>query len=253
MSKKRSGVFLLLIAVLIAASYYSQTVQAPIQSTLNHFKTFYLGTLQSISETVEEHFHQRQLIIAQRKELEQYKKNHLISHQIATELSDLLHELNTSIKINPDVELVRTVSYAKMGDTNKLWLQMNDFNRSRVYGLIYREQSAGIVIEKNGQPLALLNSDPKCSYAVFVGKQMAPGIIHGQNSNIMTVKFIPTWIKINPGDEVITSGLDTLFFKGIKVGKVLDVSKSQGYQQATVEPYRSGKNPSYFHLVTKVR
>jgi rod shape-determining protein MreC len=128
---------------------------------------------------------------------------------------------------------------------------MKDFNTSKVYGLVSGGVSAGIVTFKHDQPMALLNSDYKCSYTVFIGKKRAPGIVHGQNTKEMLVEFIPNWIKLEVGDEVYTSGLDNLFFAGLKVGKVLKITQSQGFQNALIEPYYDVTQPGYFHVIMK--
>lgn len=86
-----------------------------------------------------------------------------------------------------------------------------------------------------------------------IGPNSAPGIAHGNNSQHLVVKFIPSWVEVNVGDEVVTSGLDGLFFKGLKVGKVVSLSKSQGYQNAVVAPYYTAENPNYFHVIMSVR
>jgi rod shape-determining protein MreC len=130
---------------------------------------------------------------------------------------------------------------------------MNDFNSSKIYGLVYKDSVAGIVISKDSKPIALLNGDIKSSYAVFVGEDDAPGIAHGNNDNTIIVNFIPSWINIKVGDEVISSGLDNLFFRGLKVGKVLSIKKSQGYQSVVVDPYFKSKEPRYFYVITEVQ
>jgi rod shape-determining protein MreC len=69
----------------------------------------------------------------------------------------------------------------------------------------------------------------------------------------LVIEFIPTWVPIFVGDEVVTSGLDKIFMSNLKVGKVVSISRSSGYQSAVVEPYFYAKNPAYFHVITKVR
>ena len=69
----------------------------------------------------------------------------------------------------------------------------------------------------------------------------------------MLVQYIPTWVGISVGDEVVTSGLDHLFFSGIKVGKVRSIELTGGYQNAVITPYYEGNDPDYFHVITKVR
>jgi rod shape-determining protein MreC len=130
---------------------------------------------------------------------------------------------------------------------------MDDFNQSKIYGLVYKEKAAGIVISKNAQPLALLNNDLKCSYAVYIGDAKIPGIIHGKNHKEMLIEFIPSWMKVNIGDEVVTSGLDNLFFNDILVGKVTAINQSQGYQNALVAPYYTENEIGYFHVIKKIR
>lgn len=82
---------------------------------------------------------------------------------------------------------------------------------------------------------------------------MAPGIVRGNNERHLIVDFIPTWVPIAIGDEVTTSGLDQIFLSGLKVGKVISISRASGYQSAKLEPYFYAKKPTYFHIITKVR
>ena len=116
-----------------------------------------------------------------------------------------------------------------------------------------KELVAGIVISQNGRALGLLNKDIKSSYAVYVGDRKAPGIAHGNSAENLIVRFIPAWFTIKEGDEVVTSGLDEIFFKGLKVGTVVSVTKSQGYQDAVIEPYYKANNPNYFHMIKKIK
>ena len=67
------------------------------------------------------------------------------------------------------------------------------------------------------------------------------------------MKFIPAWFDIQEGDEVITSGLDNIFFKGLKVGRVISVKKSQGYQNAIIEQYYKASDLGYFHMIRSVK
>jgi rod shape-determining protein MreC len=252
MSKERFS-FIFFVALLLGAIYYSKTLQSPFIELSHHIKSSYHNTLQSISHSISKHFDQAETIALQREEIEQFKQSHLISHQFASELSAVFKEHNSSLHINPDVTLCRTLSYANFGDITKVWLDFPDFNRSKVYGLTHNELVAGIVIEHHHKPLALLNIDRKSAYAVVVGASKAPGIVHGNGAKALVVEYIPTWKEIKVGDEVLTSGLDQLFFPGLKVGKVIEVNKAQGYQNALVIPYYDATNPEFFHVIKRVR
>lgn len=241
------------IALFLGALYYTDTIQKPLISSLNYIKSNYIDSIEFIENSINRHMFQAKHIELLEDSLQKYENNHLVMQQLASEISDLFEENHSTLKTDPRVDLVRTISYEEFGDLNRVWLEVNDYNSSKVYGLVYKELVAGIVVSKNGRALGLLNKDVKSSYAVFVGPNQAPGIAHGNNSKYLVVKFIPSWFIINEGDEVITSGLDQIFFKGLKVGKVVSVTKSQGYQNAVIDPYYLANDPNYFHIIRSVR
>ena len=253
MNKKVVNFFFILIALFVGAFYYTDIVQKPILSTLNNLKISYYTTIEFISNGFSKHFFQVNTINKLNKKLQKYENNHLVMQQLASEINDLYKENNSSLKLNPKVELVRVIAYQKFGDLNRLWIDIKDYNASKIYGLTYNELVAGIVISKNNRPLALLNRDEKSTYAVFVGPHHAPGIAHGNGGNHITIKYIPSWFNIKIGDKVITSGLDNIFFKGLKVGEVLSVTKSQGYQNATIKQYYHSNDPNYFYMIRSTK
>ncbi len=232
--------------------YFSAGLQNPVLSMTDSVKNSYRDITSSIEKSFEEHFSQQQSIQKLRKKLQLYEESHLLLHQVATELNALFIENNSSFKVNPNVTLVRTISYVNFGDINKVWIDMPPFKENQVFGLVHKENVAGIVVMNEGRPMALLNGALKSSYAVYVGKNQAPGIVHGLNKRELIVEFIPTWITIKVGDEVLTSGLDELFFPGLKVGKVISIERSQGYQNAIITPYYNASEPDYFHLIKSI-
>jgi len=253
MNKKAFSYFFIIIALFVGALYYNNLIQSPIISALNSIKSSYHNTIEFFENKIDKHIFQAQEIKNMKNKLQKYENNHLVMQQLASEINDMYQENNSSLKTNPKVQLVRTISYEKFGDLNRLWMDIPDYNASKIYGLTYKELVAGIVISKNNKPLALLNSDIKSAYSVYVGKEKAPGIAHGNNAKNIIINFIPAWFNIKPGDEVITSGLDNIFFKGLKVGKIISVTKSQGYQNAVVEQYYKANEPNYFHMIRSVR
>lgn len=253
MTKKLLSFFFIFIALLIGALYYTNIIQYPIISALNSVKISYHNVSEFIQKSIVHHFYQESRISEFEDKLQKYENNHLVMQQLASEISDLFAQNNSNFNVHPEVQLVRAISYQKFGDFNSVWLEIDDYNASRIYGLTYKELVAGIVISHEGRALGLLNRDIKSSYAVYVGEEKAPGIAHGNGAQNLVVKFIPAWYYINVGDEVITSGLDEIFFKGLKVGTVLSVTKSQGYQNAVIEPYYKNNDPNYFHIIKKVK
>ena len=97
--------------------------------------------------------------------------------------------------------------------------------------------------------MALLNGNEKSNYSVYIGEEKAPGIMHGTyKENLLIIKFIPIWINIQRDDEVITSGMDNIFFEGLKVGKVVGIKKRANMQEAIIEPYAKTLQAEYFNV-----
>ncbi len=253
MNKELFSFLFISISLLIGAIYYSNTIQKPFIQSLDYLKISYGNSIEFTKKTFKKHFNQANEIEMLYKELQNHENNHFIMQQLASEINDLFKASNSALKSNPKVELVRIISYEKFGDHNRLWIDIHDYNSSEIYGLSYKELVAGIIVPKNGRPLALLNKDIKSTYAVHVGDSLAPGIAQGNNNENLIIKYIPAWFEIKKGDEVITSGLDKTFFKGLKVGKVLSSSKTHGYQTAIVSPYYKSNNPNYFHMIRTLR
>lgn len=253
MNKGLTSFFTILIALFLSAIYYSNTIQTPFITSLNYIKSTYHNIQEYTKQTIYIHTQQAKHISELEEKIILYENNHLVMQQLASEIDDLFNENNSELKTNPSVELVRTISYQKFGVANRVWLEVNDYNASKIYGLVYKELVAGIVISEHGKALGLLNKDTMSTYAVTIGSHEAPGIAQGNNKENLIVKFIPSWINIKAGDEVKTSGLDKLFFKGLKVGKVISSSKAQGYQSAIIKPYYKANNPNYFHIIKRVK
>lgn len=253
MNKSSIGYFFLLLALFVGALNYSSTVQKPLINVLNSIKNGYHNTSNYISDTFERHFFQADTISDLKEQLRQYENNHLVMQELASEVDDLYKANDANFSVASQAQLVRAISYQKMGDLSRLWLDVNGYDPSKIYGLVYKEMVAGIVIDQDDKPLALLNSDIKSSYAVYIGEEKAPGIAHGNNEKNIIVNFIPAWFKIHIGDEVVTSGLDNIFFKGLKVGKVLSITSSEGYQNAVIEPYYNANEPTYFYMIKVVK
>jgi len=253
MNKGLFSFFTIFIALFVGALYYTETIQSPFLTSLNYIKSTYHNSTKFIQNQIDKYFFQARQIEILNEKLKKYENTHLVMQEFNSELNDIFKANHSKLKSNPKVKLVRTISYEKFGNFNKIWLDIDEYNSSKIYGLTYKELVAGIVINYKNRPLGLLNKDIKSSYAVYVGSDSAPGIAHGNNGKNLVVEFIPSWYNINKGDEVITSGLDNIFFKGLKVGKVISIKSSQGYQNAIIKPYYNIDEPNYFHMIERVK
>lgn len=251
----KKGLVLLFIVVIVVTVFKSGVLSnTPMFYVSNKIKTTYLNIKESIANSIDRHFDQAETIEKLKKENEVLKQETLMLSGFANEIVELGKFKAYEKGYSPKLAVARVTAYAKLPYFQKLWVDFDDYNASKIYGLLYNNKTAGIIAGgEKGSALALLNGDPKCSYAVYVGQQKAPGIVIGKNSREMVVKYIPSWMNIAVGDEVMTSGLDGIFFAGIKVGTVKDVKTVHAYKEAVIEPYFNTLNPSYFYVIEETK
>jgi rod shape-determining protein MreC len=164
---------------------------------------------------------------------------------------DNLKDFYTNIKNpnnKPKIEFIKVLSYINYNDFTKVWLA-TELNSDKILGLISDNFAAGIVINQDGRAIGLLNGNKNCSYSVFIGTEKSPGIIvTAENEDSLQIKFIPILAEIKEGDEVITSGMDNVFYEGLKVGVVTEVTTLADMKIAKVRPYINASKKRYFHI-----
>lgn len=216
-------------------------------------KQFYSSRVDNAKDFLNRYLNQAKKIEELTKENRDLKAKDELLQTFASEVVKLSQLKNYPTPPEYSVKTVRAISYAALPDMQKIVVDYDDLEPSGVRGLVYNNQSVGVVVERigNRQSKALLNGDAKCSYAVFVGGEKAPGIAIGKNEQEMMVRYIPAWMNVEEGDEVETSGLDGIFYAGVKVGKVTKVHKLNAYTEVTVAPYYNSFDLGYFYLVEK--
>jgi len=239
--------YLLITIFLVIIFYFKETI---IQNTLFLFNTTKQTISNYISDTKESinlHFNQIEQIKKLTKENQEYKDYiaQIIPKIMNCEKLNLFKQIN-----NPNVVFSQTISYANLPDITDIYINYHEKNLTIPRGLIYNNQAAGIVIKSYKKfSLAYLNINPKTSYTVFIGNNKIPGVLFGGDK--MIIKYIPKYHKINIGDLVITSGLDKIFYEGVNVGKIISITQTKLYQEATIKPFYNPLHPTFFYVVKK--
>lgn len=217
---------------------------------LNDIKAFYIKNVLNISTSFEKYFNQAKIIEKLRienKELQDYK----ILYNIAKEELAIKNEFLTNLNLaqtETQVELVKVISYISFNDFTRVWLGKY-LQSDKIFGLISDNFAAGIVINQDDRAIGLLNGNKDCSYSVFIGDEKSPGIIMaGEGESSLQIKFIPILAEISEGDEVITSGMDNIFYEGLKVGVVTEVITLADMKIAKVKPYINASKKRYFYI-----
>lgn len=221
-------------------------------SISNYIKINLSQSLDSITTFYQLHLNQSNEI-ARLREIEKQKEYQDIELSIKnSNILNLMSLLDINAKpSSPNVYLVNSHSYVNMGQYSKVWLKDydNNLDNKKIYGLIRNGYAAGIALFKENRLVGILNGDSKLSYGVYIGDSKSVGILKTNMNNSTVVEYIYAWSDINIGDEIITSGLDGIFFEGIKVGKVKSIRQEYGYIVVDVDLYNKNNDIGYFWLV----
>ncbi|WP_321313003.1 rod shape-determining protein MreC [Halarcobacter sp.] len=229
--------FILFLAISLGYLFEVDEMIARNFNPFESIKRSYINTVVSIQETTEKYFKQVSTIEELQKENKELRPYKVLYESAHNELDSVLKTINNPKGTTDQIKFVNVLSYIDFDNFTKVWLDMEKKDNS-ILGLISDGYAAGIVVNLQGRAKALLNGNEKCNYAIFIGENKAPGIIHGsQNKHELIAKFVPIWFDIKEGDEVITSGMDNIFFEGLKVGRVVSIKKMQDIQEATIVPY----------------
>lgn len=82
----------------------------------------------------------------------------------------------------------------------------------------------------------LLITDRKSGVGVWLRGTELQGVVKGTGSPECRLEYIPNEATVEPGTELISSGQDQLFPKGLPVGRVKTVRPGDFFQEITVEP-----------------
>jgi len=215
----------------------------------NDFKITYINKFINISSSVEKHFNQATTIeklTIENNELKEYKILYTTTQKQLDAMKEFLVHVELT-QLKPKIELVKVLSYINFNDFTKVWLDKKPEDED-ILGLITENYAAGIVVNKDGRSVGLLNGNKESSYAVFIGENKVPGIITASKTqDELLIKYIPIWAEINKGDEVITSGMDNIFFEGLKVGRIIEITNLPDMKIATVKPYVNVLKKKYFY------
>ncbi|MCF8010552.1 MAG: rod shape-determining protein MreC [Clostridiales bacterium] len=86
----------------------------------------------------------------------------------------------------------------------------------------------------------LLITDPRSGVGALIQRTRAPGIVEGTaGAASLRMNHIPAGLAVSEGDTVVTSGMGSIYKKGIAVGKIVNVSKETSglFKVANLKPF----------------
>lgn len=97
-----------------------------------------------------------------------------------------------------------------------------------------------------------LLSSGNSSFDVKIFEKEIYGLVKGKGNFNLSLEFIPREQELNTRDKVITTSLGGNFPKGLLVGEIKEIKKSDisSFQEAVLEPGFDGRKLDYLFLIT---
>jgi len=245
---------LVLLFLTIIVTRKDDRIVDTLLSVVNPIKQIYINITQEVEDKSQSYLYQKEHIQRLNKENKLLREHLLEQKHYIQQVKDLYKKVPSLERMpHNSVELVQTISYVKLNSFSQIILtkpEELESDEGILYGLIQGDVVAGVAEVRNNNLYGSFTSNSKCRFSVFVGKDNTPGVAIGLNTNKMVVKFIPKWSDINKGDEVITSGIDNIFFANIPVGVVERVDVLSSYKVAYIKSYADILHPDYFYLIS---
>lgn len=237
------------VSLKLGSELHAQTL-----SLSDYVKKIFWNSFETITSSWNEYFNQVQTIRELRERLQDDEVRKIKNLALESENRILRNTLEGYESVNDDIEnhLVRVLSYVQLGNYERVWLEhsLPNVDDGAIFGLVFDNMVAGIAVGTQGRLMGIFNGDSNSVYSVYIGENKAPGIINAtRGKQLLVANYIPQWIEINIGDEVVTSGLDGIFFEGIKVGQVSSIRTSREYYIVEIKPYLNIYDLHYVWLV----
>jgi rod shape-determining protein MreC len=82
----------------------------------------------------------------------------------------------------------------------------------------------------------LLLTDPSSGVGAMLEKTRVQGVLKGDSQNLCLIRYIMNEEPVSSGEVVLTSGLDQIYPKGLRVGTVVGTSAGSIYKHVEVKP-----------------
>jgi len=106
--------------------------------------------------------------------------------------------------------------------------------------VVIPEGIVGVVVEASARyAKVLLLTDPNSAVDALVQQTRARGIVKGGGADFCVFDYVLRKHEISVGDMVVSSGLDGVFPKGFRVGRISEIVRQNAgiFQKVSVTPY----------------
>lgn len=209
---------------------------APLQRAVS----FVAGSLSGTWRGVEGLFRARDEVATMRGRLQELERNATKLDELALENARLRELLDFRAQQSDDYLSARVIGYDATGRARTITIGIGELDGvTRGAAVIAPAGVVGHVFRTSPHAArVLLITDHNSGVDALVQRTRARGIVEGREVGGVGLKFVPRTESLQVDDEVVTSGMDRIFPKGLPVGAISYVDKrGQGlFQYASIRP-----------------
>jgi rod shape-determining protein MreC len=174
-----------------------------------------------------------------RRKVAELTTDNLKLSQSATDMRRLRSLLAYSEQFEFETSMAKTIMLDTAGRFKSIIIdhgsadgvQVNDII-ANANGLIGR-----VVLTTNDLAKVQLVTDTNCSVGSLVERTRRQGVVRGLGGTVVQMQDIPALADVQPGDRILTAGIDGVFPRGIPIGTVVRSEPGQSlFKTVTVRP-----------------
>jgi len=239
----------LLVFQLVLLSFQSQnpTGVTPVKMVVMAIQTPIIHMAAFITDGIGNFWHNYVWLVGARSENEQLRE----TVRWLTRLNSSYEEINQeNIRLRRLLDMKEGISYRTIGArviarnpsflSNVLYIDRGkkdgvqiDFPVISGDGIIGRT----VLVTQNQSQVQLITNPDASIGVIMENTRRTPGVLRGSGHSLLDLKYVSNTEPINLGDGVLSSGFDTIFPKGFRIGKVVECQKIEGvFYKIRVEP-----------------
>jgi rod shape-determining protein MreC len=169
--------------------------------------------------------------------------------------ADRLAALLKFRQTNTDVPMVSARVIGGSADSASQTIYLDRGERDGIrknMGVITPDGVVGKVIESyKDTAQVLLLTDKDSGVGAMLVESRLQGPVGGTGEPLLIMKYIPNDDNVNPGERVVTSGMDRIFPRDLPVGTIAEIKAGSPFKQLRVKPAASLERPEeVFVLLT---
>ncbi|HSM12872.1 MAG TPA: rod shape-determining protein MreC [Thermoanaerobaculia bacterium] len=190
-----------------------------------------------------------------RAEVAELRRQRLRLSGLELEVEELARKVGLPADPGLDLRAARVVHFDRRSTLRTLVVETGAAGARRDQPVVASSGLVGRVVEVAGRYAKVqLITDRAASVGVLLRTARRQGVLRGAGPGRLEVDYVPRQIRVEPGELVVTAGIDGVYPRGLPVGTVIAVGPGdESFQRVVVEPAVDFGDLSLVYLLDSAR